>query len=173
MSLDLSAELASIQRQFPKIYEALIKVQNVVNQGHAVAGVNPAGTANTPINNGMLTVNQDSGIYDAVIADPAADRGEHYFLQWDTDPAFRTARTIYLGPTRSWRGALGSVGPTYWRHQKQLLGSNISEPVNFGGTKPAVVQTNNSLGGPTPGAPQGSGSSSQPGHGWGPIGQTK
>lgn len=173
MSLDLSAELASIQRDYPKIYEALIKVQNVVNQGHAVAGVNPAGTANTPVNNGMLAINQDSGIYDAVISDPAADRGEHYFLQWDTTPSFSTARTIYLGPTRSWRGALGAVGKTYWRHQKQLLGSNISDPVNFGGDKPMPVQANNAIGGPTPGVPQGSGSSKVSGHGWGPIGATK
>lgn len=165
-------ELVAIQKSHPKIYEALTKIVNSMNQAHQVAGVNPAGTANAPTNNGALAVQSDSGIYDAVINDPSANRGEHYFLQWDTDPSFQTARTIYLGPTRSWRGSLGGVGATYWRHQKQLLGSNISESVNFGGSKPQAVP-GNGLGGPTPGAPQGSGSSKQPGHGWGPIGAIK
>lgn len=155
-----------------KLREAFTAIENTINKNLLVAGVNPGSVAATPVNSGSLVVAEANGIYDAVITDPANERGEIYFLEWDVVPSFATARQIHLGPSRYWRGALNLGVNSYWRCYKQIIGSNPSAWINFGGATPTAVGFGGAAG-PTPGVPSGSGSSNQSGRGFGPLGQQK
>lgn len=168
MPLQLPNSLA-IRDESPRTYEALVQVTNAINQGHAVAGVDATGVFTQPVNTGQLTVVEANGIFDATITDPSPQRQTVYFLEWDLQASFATARQIQLGASRYWRGMLGNIGNSYWRFAKQAQGSNISEWINFGGTTPKAVSSSGTAG-PAPGVPAGSGSSSRSGQGFGPIG---
>jgi hypothetical protein len=152
-----------------KIREAFAGIESAINKNLAIVGVNPNSVATTPTNAGSLTVVQANGIYDATISDPANERGEVYLLEWDLVPSFATARLIHLGPSRYWRGALHLGVNSYWRFYKQIIGSNPSPWINFGGATPTAVGFGGAAG-PTPGVPLGSGSSNQSGRGFGPLG---
>jgi hypothetical protein len=153
----------------PKLIKAFGTIEATVNSSLRIAGVNAGSVAAAPVNSGSLTVTEGLGIYDAVISDPANERGETYFLEWDTQPSFVTARMIQLGASRYWRGQLSLGVNSYWRFYKQLVGSNVSAWINFGGTTPAAVGFGGAAA-PALGVPSGSGSSSQSGQGLGPIG---
>jgi hypothetical protein len=150
----------------PALQDALKSIESAVNQTAVAAGVSPNGPAPAPTNAGNLTVVQSSSIYDVVISDPANQQGETYFLEWDTQASFATARMIQLGAARSWRGNLGNPGNTWWRLYKQLPGSNPSAWITFSGNPVA----GSGAAGPAPGVPKGSGSSNQSGRGFGTIG---
>jgi hypothetical protein len=155
-----------------KLKEAFTSIENAINKSLLITGVNPGSVAATPTNSGSLAVVELNGVYDATITDPANERGETYFLEYDTVPSFATARLIHLGPSRYWRGALHLGVNSYWRCAKQIIGSNISPWINFGGANPTAVGFGG-VAGPVPGAPVGSGSSNQSGRGFGPIGPQK
>lgn len=153
----------------PGMLEAFTAIERAINQLGSVAGIDAKDVAATPVNRGSLAVVQDNGFHDVTISDPANERGETYFLEYDTDPSFKTATTISLGPSRSWRGSLGLAQNSYWRMYKQIPGSNPSEPINFGGQTPVAVPAGG-MPGPPRGAFVGSGSGSQSGQGYGLIG---
>lgn len=150
----------------PVLQAALKSIEDALNRHGAIAGINPNGAAQTPQNAGNLTVAQNNGIYDVVISDSSNQRGELYFLEYDTQASFATAHLISLGPSRHWRGTLGNLGNTWWRMYKQIQGSNASPWINFAGNPVAGGGTT----GPTLGTPKGSGSSNQSGRGLGPVG---
>ena len=150
----------------PLLQEALKSIEDTINNTGAISGVTPNAVATTPTNPGSLAVLQTAGIYDVTINDPANQRGETYFLEWDTQASFASARMIELGASRHYRGTLGNLGNTYWRFYKQLQGSNASAWINSSANPVAGGGT----AGPTPGVPKGSGSSSQSGQGLGTIG---
>jgi hypothetical protein len=151
----------------PVLQAALKSIEDALNQHGVIAGINPTGIAQTPQNAGNLTVTQANGVYDATITDSANQRGETYFLEWDTQASFATAHLIPLGPSRSWRGRLDVSGSKVWfRCYKQLQGSNPSPWINFSGNP----LTDGGSAGPAPGIPKGSGSSNQAGRGFGTIG---
>jgi hypothetical protein len=156
----------------PKLVEALDSIEKVINSSSQIAGVNPGSVATTPTNAGSLNVTEANGIYDAAITDPSNERGETYFLEYDVSPSFSTAHTIQLGASRNWRGALNLGVNSYWRFYKQIIGSNPSAWINFGGSTPASVGFGGAAG-PPMGTSSGSGSSKQSGRGFGPIGGTK
>lgn len=162
----------TLREQFPQAYTSLLDLVDGVNQVAAVSGVGAVSPAATPQNNGTLDVIAADGIFDVAITDPNPNRGEYYFLEWDTDPSFGDAIVISLGPSRNWRGMLGNI-VTFWRWYKQLLGSNVSGYAIFGGNTPTEVDGGGSLAGPAPHDTQGSGTSAQPGNGWGQIGATQ
>ena len=150
----------------PLQQESLKSIETVINSAHAVAGVNAGGSMPPPQNPGSIAVAQANGIYDVTINDPAAARGETYFVEWDTQSSFGTARMIQLGAARHWRGTFGDVGNTWWRFYKQVQGSDPSPWINFSGTPVA----GGGAAGPAVGVPLGSGSSKQSGRGFGNIG---
>ncbi len=124
-----------------------------------------------PTNIGSLAVTQANGVYDATMNDPAAQRGEIYFLEFDTVPSFATARPAYTGPLNYWRGSLALGVNSYWRFYKQIPGSNPSSPINFGGPNPTAVGFSGAAG-PTPGVRiAGPNGLNRPGGGLGPIGK--
>lgn len=158
-----------IRGDYPQVYEALLATIKAVNQIGSVTGTAATSTVQTPANQCQLFVVAADGIFDIAILDPQPNRGEDYFVEYDTDASFVNAKTKFLGPGRSWRGELGS-GTFYFRTYKQLQGSNVSNIVYFG-NPPAGVTGGGALAGPTPQDTTGSGSSLAPGFGYGPIGQ--
>jgi hypothetical protein len=163
MSLKIS-NLSSIAD--PILQAALKSIEDAHNRLSAIVGVSSSGPAKVPQNAGNIAVVQTAGIYDVTISDPANQRGEVYFLEYDTQASFATAHLISLGPSRHWRGTLGNLGNTWWRMYKQLAGSDASPWITFSGNPVAGGGTT----GPTLGTPKGSGSSNQSGRGLGPIG---
>ncbi len=159
-----------IQNESPRTYEALVQIASAINQGHSVAGIDPTGVKGAPSNTGIMDVSQVNGIYDVTITDPNPQRLAEYYIEWDTQPSFATARLVQHGVSRYYRATLGNLGTTYWRYYKQFQGSNVSGYINHGGTTPLAVGGGGTAG-PTPGGANGSGSSLQPGQGFGPIGK--
>lgn len=156
----------------PLQFEALTAIEAAINSIGSVTGVNAKGVAATPSNPGSITVAQANGVYDVTITDLNAQRGEMYFIEFDTAASFATARRIDNGRSNYWRGHLALGVNSYWRFYKQLEGGNASAPINFGGTIPAAVGFANTAGaGPTPGTPVPNANGvNQPGKGIGPIG---
>lgn len=168
--MSLSARgLDTLREDYPQGYDALLAIVKSANQIASTAGVGAVGTAQTPDNNGSIDVVAADGIFDIAMTDPNPQRGEYYFLEYDLTGSFSDAIVISLGPSRNWRGMLGNQ-TYFFRWYKQLLGSNVSGYAFFGGTTPAGVAGGGALAGPAPHDTEGSGTSSQPGQGWGPIG---
>lgn len=159
----------TIRESHPRLHVALKTIVDAVNKVGQTAGIGPNNVVNAPTNTGQLSVRSGDGVFDVAIQDPNPARGENYFLEWDNDPSFANAKVIHLGPTRNWRGFLGSSN-TYWRYHKQYVGSNVSSPVVFGGSTPQPVAGGGTMVGPTPHPTQGSGTSKMPGKGFGDIG---
>lgn len=171
MSNVIARGLDTIREPYPELYEALQSIVKGINQTAQVSGVGSNGPAPMPANSGMLTVTQQNGIYDAAIVDNNPLRGEEYHIEFDTQPSFATARLVKDGgPGRYYRANLGSMGSTYWRYYKQSKGSNPSPYIYHGGSVPKAVTSTAGATGPAPGVPNGSGSSTRSGHGWGLIG---
>ncbi len=158
----------TIRDLHPQLHTALSNVIDGVNTVGSVAGIGSGSPLAPPTNTGMLSVKAMNGVFDAAIMDPNPQRGEHYFLEWDTTPSFSNAKTIPLGPGRNWRGSLGNM-TTYWRHYKQMLGSDVSPHAYFGSQSAPTPVNGGGAAGPTPHPSQGSGSSTIPGKGFGPI----
>lgn len=94
---------------------------------------NPNGPVDAPPQISAVNVVASGGVHDVTIQDDApVNRGAHYFLDWDTDPQFKNARTISLGPTRQWRGTLGINGNVYFRGYHSYPTSAPSEAVYAG-----------------------------------------
>lgn len=138
----------------------------------SVTGVGAVSPAAAPMASGSLDVVAADGVFDVAITDSTPNRGEYYFLEWDLTGSFDDAIPVMLGPCRNYRAFIGSQ-TVYWRWYKQLLGSNVSGYINFGGNTPQGVAGGGSLAGPAPHDTEGSGTSTQPGQGWGPIGASQ
>jgi hypothetical protein len=168
--MSLSARGLDVLREdYPQAYESLLSIVKGANQIAATTGVGAVGPSSTPNNSGSLDVIAADGIFDAAIMDPNPQRGEYYFLEYDLTGSFSDAIVVSLGPSRNWRGMLGNQ-TYFFRWYKQLLGSNVSGYAFFGGMTPAGVAGGGALAGPAPHDTEGSGTSSQPGQGWGAIG---
>lgn len=167
MSNLIARGLDTVREKNSQLYNALKDIVNGVNQVGVVAGIGAHSPLSLPTNNGSLSVIAANGIFDAMIIDPSAVRGEFYFLEWGQLPSFTDAVVIPLGQSRNWRGQLGNL-TTYWRFYKQFIGSSASVHITFGNPATAVVGGGSA--GPTPQATQGSGTARVPGHGFGPIG---
>jgi hypothetical protein len=158
--------IETVRNDYPQLYDALVSIVGQVDKLGATVGASAQNVAQAPMNAVQLNVSAANGIFDVQIVDVNAQRGELYFLEWDTDASFKNAKTIFLGPARAWRGYLGSL-TLFWRVYKQLIGSNVSGYVSL---TAGVVGGGNA--GPTPQATTGSGSSQASGQGFGQIGAT-
>jgi hypothetical protein len=155
-----------------KLEDAFSAIEGAINSSAKVNGIDASGVAPTPNNSGSIAVAQANGVYDVTISDPGAQRGEIYFIEYDTAPSFATARRIDNGRSNYWRGHLALGVNSYWRFYKQLEGGNASTPINFGGSVPTLVGFANTAGaGPAPGIPiPNTNGINQPGKGIGPLG---
>lgn len=163
--------LDTFRESNPQGYTALLDIVKSINSTAAAIGVGTLGPANPPSAAGLMLVLAADGIFDVAIVDNAPQRGEYYFIEWDLSAQFTNAKSIPLGPVRNWRGMLGNA-TLFWRWYKQLLGSNVSEYIYFGGNTPVGV-AGGGVAGPATNATQGSGNSSATGQGWGTIGATQ
>jgi hypothetical protein len=162
---------ASIGDPDPRLYDALKKIITDSNAAHSLVGVNPGSVTTTPTNNGSINVLQGNGTYDAAINDPSSQRGDEYFIEYDTQKSFGTARLVHHGISPYYRANLGNLGTTYWRYYKMVKGSNVSGPINHGGLIPRAVAAGGTID-PVPQVPRPSKVAWSPGNGYGPIGAT-
>jgi hypothetical protein len=100
-----------------------------------------------------------NGVFDIVITDPTGQAGQsqgiNYFLDFDTSPTFANARTIHLGPSRSFYGFLGNL-TFYFRAYSQVLSSPRSAYIIYGGSTP-IGTAGGGAAGPAPMKTTGSG----------------
>ncbi len=169
--MSLTARGLDVLREaYPQAYSALKDIVAGENNIGRIAGIGVLSPAQAPQNTGTMDVLGADGIFDVAIIDPNPQRGEHYFVEWDVLPGFTSAYTIYLGPSRSWRGFLGDA-TRYWRWYKQLFGSNVSSYAYFGtAALPTPVAGGGAFSGPALHSTVGSGTSRIAGKGWGDIG---
>jgi hypothetical protein len=158
MSLTI-AQLAPLQSRDPYLYESLVKI--VQEMGTIANQTGTSGTAlPAPPNIASIAVTAANGYFSVTINDPAGQAqnnlGLHYFIEYDTNPAFPNPTTIDNGPSRGAYLSLGNL-TLYFRAYSQFRNSAISGKINFGGTTPTPVTGGGSAGPPPPGGGSGSG----------------
>lgn len=155
--------LSAILQQSPDIGRALQYVQDVANNLGQQTNSSPVGAPPSPPPHTSLTVKGGAGIFDAAITDNSPKyRGHSNFLEYSDDSNFGNAHVIHLGPSRNWRGSLGT-GTFYFRSYGAYPTSQPSPPiyhgaVSGGGSAEPQMQ-----------AGQGSGTSHTAGHGFGGV----
>lgn len=155
------------------VYEDLIAMQEHVNLiAKALGGVA------APLADGGITVTSANGIIDIALIDKHPEVGEEYVVEYDSQPSFATAHTVFLNGARNWRTGNLNGQTTYWRWYKSTKLGGTSGRITFGNPPTAVTPGNLSTTnpGPTPQASQGSGRSQIPGYGYGAprqVGQAK
>lgn len=148
-----------IQQKDPRFAEALLAVQEALNnvaQQTAASSQGPQGTSPTPA---KLNVTAAQGVYDIAITDNAPiQRGVEYFLEYSLTPSFNQPTVIHLGTTRNHRVFLGNQ-ILYWRSYSQYgAAAGPSQPVYFGSSQsPTPVVGGGSITGPVPQPSNGSG----------------
>lgn len=161
--------LSEIQHENPKTYQALKKLLDAFNRLASQAGIDPTAPVTQTPTPGQLQISVASGLVEFAIQDAQAtqlstQRTITYFLEYDTQPSFATAKTKTLGASRNGHIQLGNQ-TLYFRCYSQFQGSAPSGYATFGNPPTAVV-----CGGSAPPAPlasQGSGTSLRPGFGYG------
>ncbi|GAC1632854.1 MAG: hypothetical protein NVS9B14_06690 [Candidatus Acidiferrum sp.] len=153
------AQLAPIRSRDPYLYEALLKiVQEINNIGTRT------GSSGTPLSAppriASVTVNAGGGDVSLTINDPAGQAqpnlGLHYFIEYDTNPAFPNPTVLDNGPSRG--AFLHLPGLTlYFRVTSAFRNSANSPYVTWGGTTPAAVATGGTSTVNPPGGGSGSG----------------
>jgi hypothetical protein len=177
-SLDISQWMPAL-RAIPlfgqPLYEALTRIVDGVNQGHAHAGVAAAGPLPAPpkINSFTVTTDASGHAYFGIKDNGNIQRGIHYFVEHADNPGFVGAHQIPLGPSRNGQPLYIGNSTRYFRAFSSYPGSNsVSEIINHGGAVPVAVVG----GGSSPAAFQqsyGAGTAptdgSAPGQGFGPV----
>ena len=137
------------------------------------------GTSGTPLaappNIAGVSVSGGNGDLSVVINDPAGkaqpNLGLHYFVEWDTSPAFSNPTQEDIGASRGELLRVGvQSGPVYVRVYSQFRSGPISKHVVFGTLQAngSVTPTPVSVGGTTsPGSPGGGGGAGGGGGGFG------
>jgi hypothetical protein len=151
--------LASIIQKYPDIGRALQYLQDVSNNLGQQSNAAPVGETPAPAAPAQLSVVGGAGIIHAIISDPNPTyRGNSYTIEvipsggnWDTD-----ALPIHLGPSRSYRGSLGSGSYSL----RACSGYSTSNP------SPWVYANVDASGGSPPAFPKSTGSGTG-GGGWG------
>jgi hypothetical protein len=142
----------------PRLAETLRQISQAIDNVASKAGVSGNDTASPP-NIRSIIVTAANGYFDIVLTDPLGKAqpslGIHYFLEFDTSPAFTNPHTIDNGPSRNANIALGNV-TAFWRAYSQYRNSPRSQAIIYGGSSPIGVVGGGSAG-PAPGASEGSG----------------
>jgi len=153
MSVSIDREIDFLQKTKtdgigPYLAQALRRLRDGVNNLGTNLAADSTQTLPPPPSVQALTVKTNgNGLVHAVINDQnQLRRGVHYFLEYDTNPAFPQPHVVHLGASRSMNPitlpALDDDGfpqRFYFRAYSQLPGSHPSPPIRFGGEKPIAV----------------------------------
>jgi hypothetical protein len=148
-------QLKYVESSDPKLYSALNRIVEAVNNLGRGTGVDPAGSISSPSVPTAISVRGADGIFDIAITDNSPlIRGISYFVESDMSPAFTQPHVYALGPSRNSRLALGNL-TLYWRVYSQYPGSDPSAPITFG--SPPIAVTGGGASGPAQQPSSGSG----------------
>jgi hypothetical protein len=151
MAIDISKELVFLSQhsEFGRYLSvALERLANGVNTVGDHAGVDPTGTLPPPPPVQNLTVKTNgNGLVHASIEDHnEIKKGLHYFIEYDTTPAFAKPIVKHLGVTRTTDPFLlptkddnGQPQVFFFRAYSQYPGGEPGQKVQFGGTNPTAV----------------------------------
>lgn len=151
MPLSLDKEITFL-RSIPGfgqyLSEGLRKIQEGVNGLGQNVSVDPNVTLPAPPTIQQLTVKTNgSGMVHAVVNDSnPIQKNLHYFVEYDTNPAFSQPHVAHLGASRTMAPMIlpanddnGKPQKFYFRAYSQYQGSMPSPPIHFGGTVPTAV----------------------------------
>lgn len=142
----------------PRLAETLRKLSESIDLVALKAGVSGSDTQ-APPNIRSIAVTAANGYFNIVITDPLGaaqpSLGIHYFLEWDSNPAFASPQVEDIGPARNEYIALGNQ-TLYFRAYSQYRNSPRSQAIVYGGSSPIAVVGGGSAG-PAPAPSQGSG----------------
>lgn len=151
MPINIEREMTYL-RQIPNIGEylgeALRKLQEGTNNMGQNAAIDPAGTIPPPPPVQELIVKTNgNGLVHAVINDNnAIQKNLHYFVEYDTNPAFPQPHVAHLGASRSMNPITlpanddhGNPQSFYFRAYSQYPAGHPGDVVHFGGTTPTAV----------------------------------
>lgn len=128
--------------------QALQEVQDGINNGFKSLGANATGSAITPDPIQQLTVKtNNNGLVHAVISDATPiQRNLHYFVEYDTSPAFSQPHVVHLGASRQMNPITlpalddnGNPQQFYFRAYSQYPGGQPGQPIKFGGETATAV----------------------------------
>ena len=151
MAVDISKEL-NFLKNIPGVgnylVDALDRITKGVNLLGTNVGVDPTGVSPPPPTIQSLSVKTNgTGLVHAVISDNnAIAKNLHYFVEYDTNPAFTQPHVAHLGASRSMAPIVlpanddnGNQQSFYFRAYSQYQGSKPGPVVHFGGTTPKAV----------------------------------
>lgn len=151
MSLDITKEILALE-QLPDLgmhlATALRKLQDATNNLGQNVAVNPTGTLPPPPPVQELQVKTNgTGLVHAVINDQnSIQKNLHYFIEYDTNPAFPQPQVKHLGASRTMEPIQlpanddnGNPQKFYFRAYSQYQGSKPGPKVNFGGSNATSV----------------------------------
>jgi len=151
-SNSIAREIQLIRQQFPDIGNylgrALESLQNSISNLAQNVAADPSRTLPPPNPVRSLEVkSNNNGLVHAVINDHSEiKRGIHYFIEYDTDPAFSQPHVVHLGASRSMAPINlpamdddGNAQQFYFRAYSQYPGGSAGEKINFGGTSATPV----------------------------------
>lgn len=124
------------------------KIQEGINNLGQNLGADPTGMVATPATIQQLTVKTNgTGLVHAVITDNnQIQKNLHYFVEYDTNPAFTQPHVVHLGASRTMNPLNlpanddnGNPQKFYFRAYSQYQGSHPGVPIHFGGPVPTAV----------------------------------
>jgi hypothetical protein len=156
MPLNIQKELAQISQAgatlghslAAALGNALDLISKGVNSLGQNSGADPTGTIPSPPQVQSLTVKSNgTGLVHATISDNnPITKNLHYFLEYDTNPAFSQPHVMHLGASRSIppitlpaQDDNGNAQQFYFRAYSQYPGGDPGAPQHFGGTTPTPV----------------------------------
>src|SRR6266404_4020921 len=133
--------LGRIEGNDPYVAETFRQLLNAAN---LIA--KQTGTSGQPLpappNIRAIAVSAQNGQFTITLTDPDGQAGVslgiHYFLEWDTNPAFPNPTVEDMGPARGESLQLGNL-TLYWRAYSQYRNSPISKKIVYGGSSPIAV----------------------------------
>jgi hypothetical protein len=167
------AQKEALRKIHPYLFEAIVALENAVNNISAQSGYDSAGVFPTTTNIAACNVTAANGLLSIQIIDnslvnaPANTRTITYFVEIASDAGFVNvlhheskvaARNFYIPVNNQ---------TVFVRAYSQLQGSAPSQPIAFGGTTPTAIAGGGALAPPAAQAYQGSGNVSISGKGFG------
>lgn len=144
-ALDIQKEISRL-RKVPDVGQwmqsALQRIEDAVNNLGKNTAAAPKGVLSPPPVIQQLTVKTNgTGLVHAVINDTnPIQKGLHYFVEYDTDPAFPQPHVAHLGASRTMSPIQlpatddnGNPQQFYFRAYSQYPGGRPNSPIRFGG----------------------------------------
>ena len=151
MPVSIQKEI-SILRQHPAIGRylgvALQRLEDAVNQLGVHTATDPTGTVPAPPAIQKLTIKTDGNgtVHGTIDDNNPISRGLHYFVEYDTTPAFSRPHVVHLGVSRTMHPFIlpakdddGNAQQFYFRGYSHYPGGEPGPPLHFGGDVPTPV----------------------------------